>query len=710
MMATFSDKKLIHYLRTSWGKQDPNEIVEEIAKGKSLPIHSFLISGGQQQQQENEDKEDYRTALVKAGAIDRIFEFLRKSDETFESILAGAGDDDLVQCPSMWLQVVSCVSRDGFLKPPSLQKEIQFKVVNNIQEVFQNVSNFEERKLFGRRDSWIRSLLYLLALLRNLLTSENPEMAEFLIKMMPIKLFMVRMLYMELGGIQPAVLDEIREFETSHKMKIIGYCQSYAAFTIKTVTEKMGMSSTSTEQKKSIERDKSKSKTVFYTNALLGEFSGMPVGPGQELMLGPGILKLLETSKSDGWYEGGYSSTMFLFLKLYDWTGRLSGKFGVESVSSSLVPICRDHLLEFASKNRTADKYFLENVTAGLVVLGASLVTPVDLKGRQAPIDYNVASAIYNGLLQYCCDICDACNDGRFVGPLTKFLQIVLMMAKFPLTKKAIVTKLSEIRAKIERVKERPPYLFSCLPIIEKIVSTAVHPSGDDGGEEKTDEEIDKCEFCNEKCGKDNKTKKKCPFCRSVIYCSSDCLRLNHILHQQSCLLLRKYPAPALSSAQIVEKGKELFATHLQKILLQASLKGFSILFCFVVIDMAEATPLFRILTPEQFFQSYSILEEDIIEQTKETFERNKANGSLTVSMIGFFEDGLSISFLTFPPDAAPTHSHFGPSVMQAFETDKWTAAQRQVASMTFRTPGGVKKLQSNPQMWRASIMKSMKP
>jgi len=706
-MPNVNNTKLVEYLRTTWGKQDATDVVEEISKGKYLPTQAFLIAGGQPQNG-HEDKEDYRTSLVKAGAIDRILELLLRSNENFEKVLPGAGDDNLVQCPSIWLQVVSCVCRDGFLKPPSLQEEIQFKVVNNIQGVFQDVSAFEKRKLFGSRDCWIRSLLYFLAMLRNLLTSENPKMANFLMKVPPLKLFLVRMVYMELGGIPKEALQDVQEFETTHQMKVIGFCQSYAAFTIKIVTEKIGAAAAA-NQKKKIAKDKSKSKSMTqnFTNALLGEFAVMPIGPGQELMFGPGIPKLLESSNSDGWYEGGYSSTMFLFLKLYDWGGRLSGKFGVDCVSSSLVPICRNYLIEYAPTKRNANNYFLENVCTGLVVLGASLVTPVDAKGRQAPIDYNVASAIYSGLLEYCCDICDACNDGRFVAPLTKFLHIVFVMAKFPLTRKALRSKSSEIRSKIERVKERLPYLFSCLPIIEKIVDAAV--LSEDNEKDKI-EEIIKCEFCNEKCGKDGTAqKKKCSFCKSVVYCSSDCLRLNHILHQQSCLVLRKYPAPKSSSAQIVQNGKELFATHLQKILLQASLKGFSILFCFVVIDMAEATPVFRTLTQEQFLLNYSILEEDVIEKAKATFERNKADGSLTVSMIGFFEEGLSISVLTFPPDTAPTHNDFGPSVTQAFETDKWTAAQRQVAQTAF-PPGAVKKLQSNPQMWKASILKSMKP
>jgi len=708
-MTTANNSKLVEYLRTTWGKQDPQDTVEEITQGKSLPIQAFLIAGPQHQKNGQDDGgEDYRSALVKAGAIDRILEFLLQSDKPFDEILRGAGDENLVQCPSMWLQAVSCACRDGFLKPPSLQKQVQLKVVNNIQGVFQDVSNFEERKLFGRSDSWTRSLLYFLALLRNLLTAENHAIAKFLMQIPPIKLFLVRMLYIELGGVPKDVLHEIQEFEATQNMQVIGFCQSYAAFTIKTVTEKMGAIAAANRKKameknKNEKEDEKKGQFQHYTNALLGEFAGMPVGPGEELMLGPGILKLLETSKSDGWYQGGYSSTLLIFLKLYDWGGRLSGKFGVDCVASNLVPICRGYLLKYASKKRTIDNKFLENVTTGLAVMGASLITPMDLKGRQAPIDYNVASAIYGGLLEYCCDVCDACNDGRFVAPLNKFLQIVFATAKFPLTKKALSSKSSEIRAKIERVKERPPFLFSCLPAIEKILDCA------EDSVEKKAEEPSKCEFCGEKCDKKNKDTRKCPFCKSVVYCSSDCLRLNHLLHQQSCLVLRKYPAPEPSSEEIVRNGKALFATHLQKILLQASLKGFSILFCYVVIDMAEATPLFRTLTQEQFFQSYPTSDDDIIEQTKKNFERNKANGSLTISMIGFLEEGLSISNLTFPPDAAPTHGQFA-AVSQAFEADKWTAAQRQVAQSTFRVPGGVKALQNNPQLWRASILKSMKP
>ena len=293
-MTTINNSQLIEYLRTSWGKQDPKDTVEEIAQGKSLPIQAFLIAGPQHRKDEQDEKgEDYRSALVKAGAIDRILEFLLKSDKPFEEVLPGAGDETLVQCPSMWLQAVSCACRDGFLEPPSLQKEVQFKVVNNIQGVFQDVSNFEERKFFGRKDSWIRSLLFFLALLRNLLTSENHQMAKFLMTITPIKLFLVRMLYIEMGGVSTEVLNEIQEFEATQNMQVIGFCQSYSVFTIRTLTEKMGAKAAA-KQTKENEKNKDGKKGQFkhYTNALLGEFAGMPVGPGEELMLGPGILKL----------------------------------------------------------------------------------------------------------------------------------------------------------------------------------------------------------------------------------------------------------------------------------------------------------------------------------------------------------------------------------------------------------------------------------
>jgi hypothetical protein len=58
---------------------------------------------------------------------------------------------------------------------------------------------------------------------------------------------------------------------------------------------------------------------------------------------------------------------------------------------------------------------------------------------------------------------------------------------------------------------------------------------------------------------------------------------------------------------------------------------------------------VFGTLKLDQFFQSY-VLEEDVVEETKATFEKNKTSGSLTISCIDFTEQGLSVSILTFPP------------------------------------------------------------
>ena len=753
------------YLNTKWGTENPVKVVDDISKGKLLPTQSLLIS----------KNVEYLYEIIQAGGIDKILEFLLQSNvQDFNTVLPSSSsstststseqeeeeEDLFVTCPSLWIQIISCFCKDGFLNPsqsqassPSqplalqLQKEIQYKVMNNISGLFQDMSPASSRstpKLFGSKDYWIKSLLPFTALLSNLLTSASNkgEMGIFLIKQPMVKQFLIQIIYLDYDygtSTRNIIIEDIDDFQTNRdnripKPDIIGSSQSYCAFAIKTLTENsekqvvaMMMNATN-DGKNSTSISKNINNKKY---ALLGEFAVTPIispddgnsrNNNDGLRFGTGLIALLEdktSSHGDGWYQGGYSSILYLFLKLYDWGGRISGKFGgIDCVSSNLVNICSKYLLLYTSKRR--DQYFFENISTGIVVLCASLMTPIltDPKTgqqRQAPIDYNVANSIYSGLIEYCLDVCD-CNDGRVVIQLQRLLKIIFMTVQFPDTKKAIRTKEKELLAKIERIKDRPPYLFSCLPIIEKIIdavstTTTTRGKDDDGDDtDKNKEETLTCEFCSEKCSNKNKTNKKCSFCKSVIYCSSDCLQKNWMVHQKSCIILRKYPKPK-SKITILNEGKEIFTSQIHKILLQASLKGFSILYCFVVIDMAESTPLLRTLTMDQFVQSYHIMAyDDILQKSRETFERNKNDGSLTVSMIGFTEEGLSISILTFPPESVPMHLFDSSSeVKHTIETDKWTAAQRDIAGKSLKADG-LKKLQSNPQVWKASLLKSMKP
>jgi hypothetical protein len=121
---------------------------------------------------------------------------------------------------------------------------------------------------------------------------------------------------------------------------------------------------------------------------------------------------------------------------------------------------------------------------------------------------------------------------------------------------------------------------------------------------------------------------------------------------------------------------------------------------------MVEATPLFRTLTPEQFNSSYGV-DEDISNAAKNALERNKTDGSLTVSFVGFTEEGLAVSVNTFPPETAPVH--LAPSALEAHDINKWSAAQQEISSASMKT-GGLQHLQRNQDVWKASIMKSMKP
>lgn len=663
-MASAVASSIFEYVQTEWGKQDASEIVEEIGHGKYLPTQALLLSNNQA----------FRSKVVEAGGIDKILEFLLQSNKAFEEVLPQGGD---IPCPSVWLQVIGNCAKDGFLKP-ELSRTVQFKILNNISGVFQDMANFEERTLFGSTDVWAKCLMFFTCLLSGLLTSQHKQLGDFLLKQQSLKEFLVRVVYIEMGDAK--VLVDLEAFELRDdrvpKPDIIGTSQSNCAFAIKYLSEKRGKD-------------------------VLGDFAPIPICPGHELRMATGLMKLFQTSERDGWYRGGYSSMLIVFLQLYDWGGRLSGKFLVDCVSSELIPALNQQFNKYVALAR--DRFFIENISTGLVVLGATFMTPAMQGGRQAPIDYNVAKSIYTGLLEYCLDLCD-CNEGRIAKALEGFLQVVNLTAKLPATKKAVRSKEKEVQAKIERVKDRLPYLFSCVTSIEKIVEAAVTRAGD---EDKTDEEKKKpvptCEFCYEKCNKG--TTRKCSFCKSIIYCSSDCLQLNWMLHQKTCLLHRKYPSPS-TNKQIQNDGLALFYRFLPKIMMQASLKGFSILYCFVVIDMAETAPMFRTLTPDQFFQMYMV-DEETIEQSKQTFERNKDDGSLTVSYIGFTDEGLSVSILTFPPDAVP--NQLGRSVMETYETDRWLQAQKEVAGKSMQ-PQMLQKLQGNPKLWQQSVLQTMKP
>ncbi|KAG7345616.1 MYND finger domain containing protein [Nitzschia inconspicua] len=662
-MASAVASNILEYVQTQWGKQDANEIVDEIGNGMYLPTQAILLS----------DNKDYLCKVVEAGGVDKILEFLLQSNKTFDEVLPQGGD---IPCPSIWLQVINNCGKDGFL-PPVLSRTVQFKILNNISGVFQDMANFEERKLFGSSDIWAKCLMFFTGLLSGLLTSQHKQLGDFLLKQRSLKDFLVRVVYIEMGDAK--VLADLEAFEQRDdrvpKPDIIGSSQSNCAFAIKYLSEKRGKD-------------------------VLGGFAPILISPGSDLRMATGLIKLFQSSKRDGWYRGGYSSMLIVFLQLYDWGGRLSGKFNVDCVSSELVPVVTQHLTKFATLVR--DRFFIENISTGLVVLGATFMTPTIKGRRQAPIDYNVAKAIYTGLLEYCLDLCD-CNEGRIAKALEGFLQVVSLTAKLPATKKAIRSKEEEIRAKIERVKDRLPYLFSCVTSIEKIVDTAVTRAGKEEKADEENKEAPSCEFCYEKCSKG--TTRKCSFCKSIIYCSSDCLQLNWMLHQKSCLLLRKYPAPS-TSRQIQQDGHALFFRFLPKIMVQASLKGYSILYCIVVIDMAEVAPMFRTLTPDQFFQTYMV-DEDTIETSKEVFERNKNEGSLTVSYVGFTEEGLSVSILSFSPGSVP--QQLGHSIMEAHDSDRWLQAQREVSGKSMQ-PEMLQKLQGNPNLWQQSLLQTMKP
>lgn len=644
---------LVGYIKSEWTKEDPKAVAHQIGEARGLPTEALGLG----------KDSAYRTKIVRAGAVDRIIEFLLKTDKPFDQVKKG-GD---LTCPSAWLSVLNNFCQDGFIEPEPLARETKYKIAINMGPLFQDMSNFEKRKLFGSNEYWIKSLPFFSSMLSGLLTSEFQKIGDFLVRQSSLKDFLVRVVYLEIGD--PLIKSEILKYMESDKSRItkpdtIGVSQTYCAYSIKALMMKRG--------KQSIE-----------------EFATTPIRPEHSLTLKTGLIQLFETSESDGWYKGGYSSALSIFIMLYDHYDRLSSDFGVKSASAKIVTICQKHLTTHLHLVR--DRFFLEAVLTGIVTLGATMMTPA-VNQQQAAIDYNVACAIRSGLFDFCLDLCDS-NEIRAATALDGMLKVVLSTAALPETKKALQEKGEAIRCRLERVLARVPYLHTGLNLVYTILTQSLPAPAPT--------ESLSCEFCFEKCTKGSTT--KCPFCRTVTYCSKDCQRLNWMLHQETCYEKRKTPLPK-TQEEIISEGKLIFSKHINQVLFQSALKNVSVLDILAVFDMSEATPLLQTLRMEQFADMYVQDAESVAEANK-VMEKNKTKGSLTAVFIGFTEDGLLARLVAFPPETTPLI----PAIKDIEPLKKWEVA-KQVVAHTFTEGGGMKQIQSHPPLLRASILKTMKP
>ncbi|CAJ1959197.1 unnamed protein product [Cylindrotheca closterium] len=659
---------LAEYIKKKWTTEDPETIVQEIGQGKRFPTEALALS---------KDIE-YRTKIVQAGGVDRILEFLLQTDTPFQDVLHKAkggeasSDDSDLQCPSVWLNVVNNFCQDGFLPDSTLARETRYKIAINMGPLFIDMSDWEKRELFESKDTWMKSLPFFVSMLSGFLASSFTKLADFLVRQDSLPSFLVRVLYLELGD--PTIVSEIVEYSIERddrlvKADIIGLSQTCAAHCIKSLWMKRG-------------------------KPMVEQYADIPIRPEHQLTMQTGIIKLFEVNGRKGWYRGGYGATLSLFIMLYDKCDRFSSEFGVESVSAKMVAICQRHLSKHIHLSR--DRFFMEAVMTGIVTLGATMMTPA-INQQQAPIDYNVASAIHAGLLYFCLDVCDS-NDVRLAKALDGFLSIVTATANLPETKKALQKQGEDIRCRLERVLARAPYLHTGLNILNQILQQCLPP--------QPDMNTLGCEFCFEKCNKG--TTSKCSFCRTVTYCSDDCKRLNWMLHQKDCCMKRKMPLPK-TVEEIIAQGKIMFAQHINQLLFQSALKNLSILDTFLVFDMSEATPLFQTLTIGQFKDVY-LQNEDSVEEALKVLTKNRASGSVTTVFIGFTEDGMLAKLVTFPPETAPVMPITQGERLEPVK--KWESAQQLVVTLSSagQGSGAIQKLQAHPQLLRASILKTMKP
>lgn len=519
---------LLNYVQTTWGTESPSSVVAKIGQGDRLATEALGVSPNAK----------YRSQVVQAGAVDRLLEFIIKTDKPFREVLPPSGLDDQIPCPSVWLNILNNFCEDGFLQPPSLARDIQYKIIINMGPLFQDMNNMETRELFGSRDIWMKSIMFFCNILYSLLSSNFERIGDFLLKQKMLQGFLVRVLYLPMA--EPEIVREIRAFSEQRddripKPDIVGTAATFCACSIKVLWTKRGP----------------KNPT------LIESYAGTPIRPEHEIRLMTGLLPLLQLkSHREGWYEGGYSAALTLFIILFDKAERLSGPFGVDSTSEILVGVCRQHLIQYAQLTR--DRFFIENILTGLVTIGASLMTP-NIGGRQAPVDYNVAKAIRAGLLDYFVECCDA-NDSRVATTLEASIRTISVCVILDDTQKALQDVAPAVRAKIERIQDRHPLLLPPIVSLQKVLQNPmIKPPPEDDTT---------CAFCQEKTTPQKIH--KCPFCKTIVYCSKECQRLNWMIHQMDCASKRKEPV-AQTPEQLMADGKKIFALHISKMLLQAS-------------------------------------------------------------------------------------------------------------------------------------------
>lgn len=516
----------MQYLKTKWGSEPPSSVVAKIAQGDRLATEALGLSPNTK----------YRSQVVQAGAVDKLMEFLIKTDKDFRDVLPPTGDLQ-IPCPSVWLNVLNNFCQDGFLQPESLARDVQYKIIINMGPLFQDMSNLEQRLLFGDHDIWMKSLMFFCNILCSLLSSNFDRIADFLLKQTMLQSFLVRILYLPMS--EPETTRAILDFSTKRddrlpKPDIVGTAATFCACAIKALWTKRG----------------AKNPT------LIESWAGVQIRPGHELRLMTGLLQLLQMkTHGDGWYEGGYSATLTILLILFDKADRLSGPFGVDSVAEVLVGVCRQHLIRYAPLTR--DRFFIENVLTGLVTTAAAVMTP-QIAGQQAPVDYSVAKAIRAGLLDFLIECCDA-SDPRLAKTIEGSIRTLSVCLILEETQKAMQELAPAIRAKLERVMDRHPVLLPPLQAINALLGNPLIKAA------PMDES---CAFCREKTAL--QTVEKCPFCKTIAYCSKDCQRLNWMLHQAECAAKRKEPV-AQTPEKLMEDGKRFFALHLSKLLVQAS-------------------------------------------------------------------------------------------------------------------------------------------
>mmetsp|Transcript_10687 Transcript_10687/g.22625 ORF Transcript_10687/g.22625 Transcript_10687/m.22625 type:complete len:703 (-) Transcript_10687:55-2163(-) len=652
-----------HKFMTSLQSKSPKKVIASIRSGDDMTTQAIVLMPP--------EWSGYRRKLVRAGLIEAVLHFLSMSaNRTFDEALATAKGD--VAFCSVWTNILMNITARRQLPDRELDAA-RVKIAESIAPMVECMTDMEGRLFFKDREDWCRNALFFAGLVENLVLTPStiPLLVDY--GEDSVRKFMVQALFFDVY--REDIKKELSDLEAQRMVMqgCILTLQNSAAAALQEFVD-VPRDPFDEESEYTLFTPESK-ETLNYLGNLPAVYPGYESAISDEITLATGILKVAPTMGRS------FDSLFWIFGQLCDAMPR--GCFG-EGTVQKLVELCRDRAWN-GSTFQAKDAFIV------LEALSVYIVRRVESGPSIAmPNDNAMASAIGAGMIELIVEMVSTAkqniqNDPSYqnlVNTINNTLRAAGAIALSRKTNKKIRERAPSIRSALAKVPKGAS--SGCIEMIYALLDKAA------SGHRDTDSNV--CRYCLKTVYGD--AIKTCSKCLRSTYCSRECQVLHWgKQHKKECKMMKTNKSRALEQglsekeAHAAAKAEEnlsvsgnmLFAKEEANILLQASLRGYSIVDCVVMMDFRETPPTIETM----MYDAY--LEEGQLEfhhpkqyaHTSGIIDRNRKNGALTVACMTLAPDGTSEALLkTFRPSPLP------PLMLQLLPDDigcssPWISRQR---------------------------------